>query len=135
MRRIVTRLYLFIWLLLLRTCLLSANAQTNSLIQDPNLETAVRLTLQKPTGPLTEADLLSLTDLAAPNYQITSLGGLELARHLQVLQLAANPITNIGPLTGLSALRQLDLSFNPVGDPTPLLGLTNLEFLLLPLRN
>ena len=47
----------------------SATAQ-EVVIPDPGLDAAIREALQKPTGPLTEPDLLSLTHLDAPNRNI-----------------------------------------------------------------
>ena len=41
-------------------------------IPDPNLNTAIRATLGKPAGPLTQADMLSLTNLSAIFRNITN---------------------------------------------------------------
>jgi hypothetical protein len=52
-------------------------------IPDPGLNTAIRQALQKPTGPLTDQDLLSLTDLTLRSQSITNLQGLEAAHNLR----------------------------------------------------
>jgi hypothetical protein len=57
--------------------LISARAQQVS-IPDPGLNAAIRAALQKPTGPLTEQDLLSLTNLNASQRNVSSLQGAKL---------------------------------------------------------
>src|SRR5499433_1857692 len=90
------------------TCvLLSAGAQEVS-IPDPGLNAAIRQALQKPSGPLTEQDLLSLTNLSAGGRNISSVEGLEFARNLRILDLGNNSITNF---TIASALTNLDTLF------------------------
>lgn len=56
-------------------------------IPDPGLNAAIREALQKPSGPLTEQDLLSLTGLSAQSRNIESVEGLEAARNLTLLDL------------------------------------------------
>jgi len=51
-------------------------------IPDPGLNAVVRATLQKPNGPLTEQDLLTLTNLSAITRNIQSIIGLESAQNL-----------------------------------------------------
>src|SRR5262245_57536729 len=72
--------------LLLACVITPALAQTVS-IPDPGLDSAVRTALGKPTGPLTQQDLLNLTFLNAQNRSISNLAGLEAARNLSVLLL------------------------------------------------
>jgi internalin A len=76
------------------TCFaLSARAQEVS-IPDPGLNAAIHQALQKPSGPLTESDLLSLTNLPAGSRNISSVKGLEAARNLRILDLDSNSLTN-----------------------------------------
>src|SRR6266536_1009044 len=63
-------------------------------IPDPGLNAAIRAALQKPVGPLTEQDLLSLTNLNARNQSVKSIVGLEAARNLVSLDLEINRLTN-----------------------------------------
>src|SRR5262249_8373071 len=63
-------------------------------IPDPGLNAAIREALQKPTGPLTAADLLNLTELVASSRNIASVEGLEEARNLTTLQLQDNLLTD-----------------------------------------
>ena len=51
----------------------SARAQEVS-IPDPGLNAAIREALQKPNGPLTEQDLLSLINLDGRNRNISGVG-------------------------------------------------------------
>ena len=51
-------------------------------IPDPGLKAAIREALQKPGGPLTEQDLLTLTNLNASRRNVGSIAGLETARNL-----------------------------------------------------
>ena len=73
--------------LLALTCLLTSSQAQTVLIPDAGLNAAVRQALQKPTGPLSAQDLLSLTNLEAGARNITNLAGLEAARNLSDLSL------------------------------------------------
>jgi formylglycine-generating enzyme required for sulfatase activity len=102
-------------------------------IPDSSLDAAVRATLQKPTGPLTQQDLLSLTNLSAISRGITNLQGLGAARNLTTLLLDDNRLTNSSfsdELTNLTNLAVLDLSenrFTALALPDALTNLTNLR--------
>ena len=122
-------------------------------ISDPGLNAAVREALQKPTGPLTEQDMLRLTFLSACCRDIKSIAGLEAARNLAILDLHANLLTNCvvpGTLTNLqivdlfqnqltsvvlpaalSKLTIVNLGFNSLGQCSLPNGLTNLDTLFL----
>src|SRR4051812_4827340 len=84
-------------LVVLASGLISGFAQTVS-IPDPGLNAAIRAALQKPTGPLTVPDLLTLTTLSAGNRSISNISGLEAARNLRVLDLDNNSLTNFSML-------------------------------------
>jgi internalin A len=114
------------------------------LIPDPGLEAAVRAALNKPTGAITSADLLSLTSLDASGRQIVDLTGLEYAQNLVTLDAQTNQISDLSPLSGLSSLRYLYLDVNRIIDLNPLSDLVSLQWLLVqsnditnitPLRN
>ena len=83
-------------------------------IPDPGLNAAIREALQKPSGPLTDQDLLSLTNLNARNRNVSSIDGLDSARNLVSLDLQINHLTNIFLLSVLTNLSTLDLSVNPL---------------------
>ena len=104
-----------------------ALAQNSSVLVDPNLDSVVRIALNKAEGDLSASDLLGLTNLSAINHGITSLAGLEAALHLRNLDLTANRITNISPLANLPELVDLNLGSNPVGDHAPLAILISLR--------
>src|SRR6185369_12199065 len=92
--------------LTLTSLVLSARAQEVS-VPDPGLNAAIRAALQKPAGPLTAQDLLTLTNLSAGGRSIGSVQGLEGARNLKILDLDNNSITNFpfaGVLTNLTIL-------------------------------
>jgi formylglycine-generating enzyme required for sulfatase activity len=98
-------------------------------IPDPGLNAAIRDALQKPSGPLTQPDLLVLTNLSAISRSITNLQGLEAARNLSSLNLDDNHITDVSfpdVLTNLTSLSNLDLSENLITNLTLPPGLTNL---------
>src|SRR5258708_29494052 len=90
-------------LLVLTSLLATAQAQVVS-IPDPGLNAAIRDTLQKPAGPLTAQDLLSLTNLSAVGRSVSSLEGLEAAHNLTTLDLYRNYLTNLTLPAGLSNL-------------------------------
>ena len=99
-------------------------------IPDANLRTAIRDTLlaqgEEPSDPLTEDDLLLLTNLVAINLEIGDTTGLEHATNLTSLDLRGNLISNVSPLGGLTDLIDLWLGGNLVDDISPLDGLVNL---------
>ncbi len=107
-----------------------AVAQTVS-IPDPGLNAAVREALQKPTGPLTQQDLLNLTVLNAHDRNISSLAGLEAASNLNTLLLHGNQVHSIDLSTWMN-LAALDLGDNSLTNVTLPNGMTNLFSLLLP---
>jgi formylglycine-generating enzyme required for sulfatase activity len=99
-------------------------------ITDPGLNAAVREALQKPSGPLTEQDLLSLTVLNAHDRKISSLAGLEAARNLSTLLLFSNHLTNFF-LPALTNLAVLDLSGNSLVNVSLPGGMTKLFSLVM----
>ena len=98
-------------------------------IPDPGLNAAIREALQKPIGPLTEQDLLSLTNLNARRRNVRSIDGLEAARNLVSLDLQINRLTNFSLPSELTNLSTLDLSVNPLTNFSLPSGLTNLTSL------
>src|SRR5436309_10193583 len=104
---------LVLTLLILTGFVPSALAQEVS-IPDPGLNAAIREALQKPSGPLTEQDLLTLTNLNARNRNVSNIEGLEAARNLASLDLEINHISNLSLLRTLTNLLTLDASGNPV---------------------
>ena len=63
-------------------------------IPDAGLNAVIREALNKATGPLTEQDLFSLTNLDAGNRNITNVTGINAARNLISLGLFNNHLTN-----------------------------------------
>jgi len=63
-------------------------------IPDPVLLGALRTALAKPTGAITEADLLTLTTLRIAGLAISDLTGLEKARNLRILDIRRNNFTD-----------------------------------------
>ena len=101
---------------------------------DANLEAAVRAALVKPSGDITDADMLTLTTLDASHRTIVQLGGLEYATNLDRLDLGTNQIASLTPLAGLTKLTYLDLGANQITDITPVANLTKLTSLQLPIN-
>jgi len=143
---------LVLTLLALASFVASAPSQQVS-IPDPGLNAAIREALQKPSGLLTEQDLLRLTNLNACCRNVSSVEGLQAARSLIGLDLDSNSLTNFalpGALTNLETLNlfnnhltnfvlpsgvpkltQLDLGFNSLAQCLLPDGLTNLDTLFL----
>jgi len=114
--------------LVLFSPVIMAHAQ-EIVIPDPSLNTVVRETLQKPIGPLTQEDLLNLTNLTAISRNINNLQGLGTALNLRTLILNDNQLTNgffSNDLANLTNLAILDLSENPFTELVLPGGLTNL---------
>lgn len=77
-------------------------------IPDPNLRQVITETLKLPTGqPITQQDMLKLTELDGRQKNITYLTGLEHATNLEHLYLVVNAIENLQPLAGLMQLQTL----------------------------
>jgi internalin A len=100
-------------------------------IPDPGLNATIREALQKPDEPLTEQDLLSLTNLDANRRNVSSIEGLEAARNLKHLDLQINRLTNFSLPDGLTKLTSLNLNINPLTNFSLPIGLTNLTRLSL----
>jgi Leucine-rich repeat (LRR) protein len=98
---------------------------------DPNLEAAVRATLARPGGLLTQADLQLLNSLSGTYRGITNLSGLEWAVNLKGLYLTGNAVRDLAPLQGAHGLVALELDHNLISDLSPLSALTNLSSLVL----
>lgn len=117
------------------------SAQTVS-ITDPNLRTAIEDALGKSSGaPIAQTEMATLTELRAPNADITDLTGLEAATSLVRLDLGnayvasegrwvnSNAISDLSPLSGLTRLARLNLEGNQISDISPLDTLTSLVVL------
>ncbi len=111
-------------------------------IPDANLRAAIENVLGKTSGAaITTVDMGTLTELRAPNANITALTGLEAATNLRTLDLGServdgrwmnsNSISDISPLVHLTNLKYLYLDRNSVSDILPLAQLSNLEELIL----
>src|SRR5215475_1119310 len=124
--RIIQRLVLS--LLTLTSVLTTTLAQEVS-IPDTGLNAAIREALQKPAGPLTQQDLLSLTNLDASRRNVRSIDGLEAARNLISLDLQINGLTNSSLPSALTKLMVLDVSANPLTNFSLPNELTNLSSL------
>ena len=97
-------------------------------IPDPNLERAIRETLELPTDvPITQQEMLRLTGFAAEVAQVEDLTGLEYAHNLKRLHLRNNPIQDLTPIGNLTKLELLHLVGVPIQDLTPIGNLTELR--------
>ncbi len=107
-------------------------------IPDPNLRAAITTTLGKTSGAaITTVDMETLTELWAPNADITNLTGLDAVTNLRNLHLGgesvggvwvnSNSISDISPVAGSTNLKYLYLDRNSISDISPLAQLTNLE--------
>ena len=134
-------------------CFVFSSGAQEVTIPDPGLNAAIREALQKPNGPLTESNLLSLTSLLAGHRNIISVEGLAAARNLRTLDLDGNSITNFPSADALTnlmildlfgnhlvnfvlsnappKLRILDLAFNSLTQCSLPAGMTNLDTLFL----
>jgi len=100
-------------------------------IPDAGLEQAIRTALSKPTGPISEADLASLTTLNADRAGVANLEGLQYCTGLVSLYLNHNAITSISQLAGLTNLQTLELGDNQITSIASLAGLNAVSALVL----
>ena len=92
-------------------------------IPDENLRAVIEEDLGKESGvPITEAEMVTLTNLEAEDANITFLTGLEFATNLTSLSLGckedpwgnSNSVSDISALSGLTNLTVLNLRGNSV---------------------
>ena len=105
----------FRWVVVLFCLMLSepSIAQQPVAIEDPNLEAAIRESVNKPDGPLTTADMARLTFLSARRQDIASIEGLSTASNMVVLDLAFNQLASVR-LPPLASLSEADFQGNPM---------------------
>ena len=98
--------------------------------KEVKLENAIRRVLQIPVAPLTQADLLRLTELDANALDIVDLTGLEYCPNLTKLKMSWNfKLVDISNLANLKKLRYLSLHYNQVSDLLPIAELSQLTYL------
>jgi FG-GAP repeat/Leucine Rich repeats (2 copies) len=93
---------------------------------DLNLDYAVRDAINKPTGVLTQDDLLSVTMLPAFQRSIVNLDGLQQCTNLEQLSLWGNDIANISQLSALPKISVLYIQSNQITDLQPLVDNTGM---------
>jgi Leucine-rich repeat (LRR) protein len=98
---------------------------------DPNLDTAIREALNKPSGPIYASELAGLASLSANVSGIEDLSGLQYCTNLAYLYLESNQISDISPLANLTNVTVLYLGSNQISDISPLASLTNLAYVYL----
>ena len=100
---------------------------------DPNLETAIREALNKPSGSIYASELAVLASLSTHTFNrgIKSLSGLQYCTNLTDLYLGSNQISDVSPLANLTKLTELELFGNQIGDISALANLVNLTDLQL----
>lgn len=95
-------------------------------IADPGMEKAIRHTLKKPEGPLTEAELNRMTLLNAEKCGIKNLDDILKMPNLQQLYLGGNDLTDVSQLAQLTQLIYLNIDENKVTDLSFVPSLTSL---------
>ncbi len=124
-------------------------------LDDPDLEAALRLKLQKDKGELTKADLRRLTSLNLSQTKVrqldiclfpymTNLKELFLgpgdlddlspianSTKLETLRASLNQVSDLSPLANMTKMDRLDLGRTQVKDLTPLKGMTALTELVI----
>ena len=79
----------------------------HSTFPDAALEREIRQVLDRPRGPLTDAELGTITTLDAGRLNIADLSGIERLANLEILRLGANTFTDLTPLQALERLTDL----------------------------
>ena len=112
--------------------MLNGSATDVVTLPDPAMNAAVRQQLNRPLGPITVADMQTLTVLnITDSGAMENLEGIEFATNLQSLnwQGGGGTLANLSPLSGLSKLTQLSLNAAHIVNLLPLAGLTSLQTL------
>ena len=91
----------------------AAGAEAPLSFPNAQIETAIRVWIDKPTGALCPADVAHVTELDLSRHALTDIEFLRHFTGLTALYLEENAIRDIAPLAGLTFLETLDLSHNP----------------------
>ena len=91
----------------------SPEAVSEKLITDPLVEKAIRASIDKFTGELTQADFEKVTRLSLSDNQLTDVKGLENLTQVERLHLESNQLTSVKGLEKLTQLKRLSLRYNP----------------------
>lgn len=94
---------------------------------DQDLERAVRLALNIPSGPITMTNAIALTALDVSNYELTSLKGIEYLTALNWLGLEHTGISDVSLLANLRGLEVLNLKANSIAAITAIGEMSHLE--------
>ncbi|MEG1752776.1 MAG: leucine-rich repeat domain-containing protein [Christensenella sp.] len=86
--------------------------------KDAEFEGAVRETLDKPYGAITQNDVLGITQLSLPNT-VTDISELKYFKNLEELILMDSKVSDISALAELVHLKSLWLSGNKITDWSP----------------
>ncbi len=100
----------------------------DELIPDAVLRNAILVELEKTSGPLTEADLLAVTELDVRDLPVITIEGIEKMTNLEHLNLHGTQVTDASPVAGLTKLKYLRFSSTNVSDISAVANLTNLEY-------
>ena len=119
--------------LILSGCLQPIKEQDlSSKFTDPNLLSFIRTTINKPSGPIYQSNLLPIKSLQYnSNNKISSLEGIQYCKNLEDLEILNSDISDISPLASLTNLTILGLRNNKIVDIKPIERLTKLQTLAL----
>ncbi len=106
-------------------------ADKKPLIANTIIEKAIRAELKKPTGKLTEADLIKIKHLNLRGKELTDLSSLTGLSELEGLSLGNNKIKDLSVLKHLEKLKELRLGGNRLNDINTLPELDQLDALFL----
>ncbi len=104
-------------------------------IRDTGLESALREHLDKPSGPLRYAELVTMTEFDASDRGVVDLTGLQYCENSIFLGINDNAIVDLSPLRDLSKLWAISAAQNNISDVSPLATITSLGQLSLGQNN
>ena len=105
----------------------TSKATTAINIPDNNLRAKIETALGKTSGgPISLAEMATLTSLTAQDASISNLTGLETATNLTTLKIGDNAVSDISALAGLTNLTELQLWDNQISNISILASLTSL---------
>ncbi len=114
---------LFLSMLGFAGCSLEKKSEENSTMDlDPNLEAALRESLDRDEGPLISEDWALLEQARFLGRSIENLEGFQQAANLRELNLRRNEISDLAPLSALPHLETLILADNKIADISRLNG-------------
>lgn len=117
-----------------RSIMISSSDKELDFPLEKGIEDAIRVSIKKPTGKLTEFDLMGVYDLNIDGKDhpgISDLSSLSKLKGLRTLTLTGLKVKDFTPIESLDTLEELSIRNCLISDLSPIKNLSNLRFIRL----